>query len=1504
MTTKGGSSTISGVDFEAWFVAFKLVDVFFDENLTAKPQAQTYFDIKSEDLVIASIDDLFIYSDKKYEFYNIKSKAPNIDKWNFSELKNQKVLSQLKNQFLKSPNAILYFVSQSPCPLFQEILSLGSSCKSRYELENKLQSKTRIKDWDKLKAELDFSDAELINFANQVKFKHIIDIEELQKLILRQFSQTVTYKDYVPYSLHQLAINAGKMNREITKSDILSHFEKDNIHLKSHTNHQKLLNNIITASSTLSSIPINFIDDVHLNRKEVDLISNWIQKSLSPKEDSIATVTGNAGCGKTVILYDLFCKLREMNIPVLGIKTDLFVFNTIKSISDELNLTDGLIETVATIAESHKKVVVLFDQIDALSLSLSVDRNILNMYTRLIKQLSYIKNLRIIISCRTFDIKYDPLLQSLEQKNNFEVRELSDEEVGKVLSHFNITLSQVTKSLLSLLKIALHLKIFCDIYHKDIDLKSITTIQDLYDKLWEKHILSISKKDLKDIVLEAIVIVTDRIDITKSLTIPLALLDRVDEGKKYLLSHSILIHHQNKIQFFHQSFFDYCYARNFLNKHNSLLKVVLNQHQGLFIRPQIKNVLAYLRGSDHHTYLHELYDFLTNEKVRFHVWLLVVNQLAYIEDPTDDEWQVILPMLKSNDNFKKHFIQSLNSLKWLKKLIYSGYFKSMLISDDENLVNIIVLKLKMLINNFTDTIIDFLYNFPDIKKKDDHISSILYRLEHWENEKSVQLFKNYLPTFRKLDKMFYYHFLNDILKDNKEVILKIFIEDFDAKLDEIYTNEDFDSREFLEREEVEIIESLLNCQLETVFPIIFDRFKKLIYKTKCLSSENFFHDLAFYSQDSFDDDLYNHWRAFTLISSKLQEIANINKLLFIETTKEIKNTYSFTLLKLLLRGYSANPEFYIDESFEFLSKKDILENMTGINSGGYELRILLQKVYPSLSIKQKEKIHKLILTIAPKWEKKKGSQSYRGKTQYKLLCAIPEKERIRNKELQKRFQESFRKFGKHEENPPETSGVFCVGPPLTDSAYKKMTLDQWLQSFRKYDESTDWDRPRESVDKGGLVEHYRMFSEQVSRQPEKYFNFILRLGEQKDIPLQYLGAGIEGLTKAKYDPNKLKVLLLKYYRFDHNMLRKRIISAIDYLDSEDHLDLQLISILSFYALNDIDPEKELWDSKVTGGTAYYGGDPLGYGINTVRGTATYRLVAHGFKTSFPDKIFEILEKIADDKSITVRCCLIENLRGIIKWDKKRTYSLFLKVTNDLHPKIIKHSLNCLTYLMKPVNFKEIFPHIKVAMSMDEKIQNYSVKYYVGQILMWFYIKDFPESGALLEKGFELSDEIKAGAIDFAARNLTSSDTNISKKAKNIYIRFLYENSEKIANVYSWSFQYFKPEDFSSIYSVLEMYCTSTISKTKSNDFFDYLIKCLSYEPQKCLDLIKHYKKFGSFNFQTSYILDEPIKVLIGAYCKLYDKTYQELAMDIFDNMLQEEGYKEEALKVLSKQDRY
>lgn len=938
---------------------------------------------------------------------------------------------------------------------------------------------------------------------------------------------------------------------------------------------------------------------------------------------------------------------------------------------------------------------------------------------------------------------------------------------------------------------------------------------------------------------------------------------------------------------------------------SSFVSSILQQHQGLSIRSEIQDTLTSFRKNNFKQYLSELIGILDNERIRFHIRLLVIHQLASSENPSNEEWQIIRSLLDTDIEFTLHFLEDIQSEQWLGYLIQYEYFHKFLVSSDTQVFHLALWKLQTLIDTYSELIIGFLEEFPQIKHRDEWICRILLNLTHWELPKAIQLFEKHLITFKNFpDPYQYYRILSSVFPYQPKRICQIFFEDLQQKIEVIPSADGLDNRHVFDHEDIDLFEKIRahertkDLSLSEGINII----SQLVEKTKSKSKVEFYHDRAFLFFEKFGVTLHNHWMFLALVKEQLLAIAQQDKTRFKTLVAGFQESYSLTLLKLLVQGYLTNPVEYVSEGLALLVRPGILESMNSEESGGYEVRTLLNRLYSFFSEEQQIALNAIILSIKPDWER----LQWRGFSRYRLLDAIPQDSLKQYPMLAKAYNELERKFGEYDEKCPEVSEVIKVGPPLPEQAYAKMTPEQWLASFKHYDESTEWDRPGRDFLKGGIVEHSRKFTEEVSKRPEEFYDFIFALGQRDDIPLMYLEAGINGLVKAQYDFEKVKTLVKTYWRFSDSGFRRAIIQALDYINKQDTLNLELIAILEEYVLHDPDPEQESWTVNAPGGTPYYGGDPIDSGINTVRGAAAWRLAIHGYNTPYPDKIFDIMEHVAHDPAVSVRCCLIINLQGMLNWDRERTSHLFIQLTHDLHPQIIKYGLQCLTYLLTQEHFHTFMPHLKIAMQLDEWVDYQHVQEYVGQILTLAYMRSYPQSQELLEAGFQMSDHIKAGAVNFAAKQLLVAEQDVAEKSRDLYLRFLDEDSEEVSQMYDHVCYQFEPQDFNALYDLLVAYTQSeVICHDEGYRFFDYLMKCAQMEPEKCIDLIHNYLSLDLSRTKRRQFVrhDTHVQILIGAYNKLGDEAYKEKAMDIFDRMLRDQAYKREGLKILEAQDK-
>ena len=113
--------------------------------------------------------------------------------------------------------------------------------------------------------------------------------------------------------------------------------------------------------------------DPPILREEVGQILEWIERK-APVENAarIALLYGKAGIGKSIVMHDLLEKLQTIeDYQVLGLKSDQVEFVDTDDLARKIHLAQPIEQAVKELAQECKRVVLLIDQIDALSLSLS-----------------------------------------------------------------------------------------------------------------------------------------------------------------------------------------------------------------------------------------------------------------------------------------------------------------------------------------------------------------------------------------------------------------------------------------------------------------------------------------------------------------------------------------------------------------------------------------------------------------------------------------------------------------------------------------------------------------------------------------------------------------------------------------------------------------------------------------------------------------------------------------------------------------------------------------------------------------------------------------------------------------------------------------------------------------------------------------------------------------------------------------------------------------------------
>lgn len=1176
-------------------------------------------------------------------------------------------------------------------------------------------------------------------------------------------------------------------------------------------------NSVFLLSSSSLYIEKSFID-----MPEFDEIFDFINSENY--KDDLLVLTGKAGIGKTAILSKIQSDLIESNMAYLSIKSDKIDIESKDSFSSFFGVED-ILHSIKQLSRKEK-VIVLIDQLDALSLTMSSNHKVINIIFGFIEQLKYISNVKIIVSIREYDLKNDPLFKHLDDSNVIRTQLLSFEYVNKKLKYFINGSATLNNTLIELLRTPLHLSIFIDLYPNDNSCISIKTLQDLYNKFWEQKVNSESiDRTTRQNSIKLLNSVVQKMNEIKKIEVPaLYFEDEFKEELSLLCSNGILKQENNKISFFHQTFFDYVFARDFAIKGVSLFEYILTTYQDLSIREQFKQIIQFLRGTDEEKYLQELDNILYSDEVRFHIKLLLISYLGSLENPTSEEFTFIQKLFTNDKNSEKYFIENWISADWLIYFKETGFFNY------ENFEKYqLQYKVESFINQDPDLVLDILENCEcDTEIKNEIIILSLDRLDYLNNHR-FDIYKKYLYTIHEVHRRYN---TPDIFKKvylfNQEYAINLFFNFLEASIEEI---DDHDKKELLAHEWYQIFEFLVATDNQYIFQKLLESIQKISskFERKHSKKEFLITDQVFdYLMWQFEELHHSTWGLYRKTLEKISQLAINDKNVFIELIKPYQDTRYLSLISFLIFGYSKNPYEYKNETLTLLTNPRLLEEISFDHDDGYMFTMLLKKSFQLYDETEQEKIFNLIIQVSPKWQNKwfagKGNGTYRGLQKYEILCQL-EIEDIQKFGYLKEFKELQRKFYWYKLKKPHKVEGGWVGTPLDEKIYKKMSLEHWLQSMKIFDGSVSRNSVK-NFSRGGKTEHYRQFEKEVTENPDKFYDFLLRI-KLENVHPDYLSAGLNGVIAANYNEEEILAIIHLYSDVDDNWLKRTLLKAMKHLIYRGKFDHSFIDILEVN--KNIRYEGLVRDNEKFQ-TIH---DHISSAINSFEGEFA-ELLPLVCKSVFNDengkkRVLSLICDVISDSEDFVIFGLLRTLGSIESVDK----IVFAKLLVDLIEKdeigqISIYSLQNFHYLYlnSLISQEQLVEFINKCLYFVKLVKDREDSHYIenlGMYLFYYYLHDDDEIFEnLLNEAIDSNPYIIHGILDqIFAQELHSKDKEKVEKSKQFILKF--KNSDN--NDYFYTFDLIKMNGLNFIqndFDFVKSLAQSIHIRRETNSFINYL----------------------------------------------------------------------------------
>jgi hypothetical protein len=233
---------------------------------------------------------------------------------------------------------------------------------------------------------------------------------------------------------------------------------------------------LVVLASEDSAIPN--VPNSEQPREALAEILLWLAEAKREREDGLAVVISEAGTGKTGVLKMLLRELQVQHVPVLAFKADRIYERSVGALLQRLpTAAQHLPSAIAALeAGGYPSVVVLIDQLDALSQSLSANREYLHSYRDLLTQLLALPQVKAVVSCRSYDLQADPVLQQYHGRQKIKVGLLTDEQVAAVVAASALRGTTLSSALREVPRVPLHLRIFCQLTSGAAVLRSVNAL--------------------------------------------------------------------------------------------------------------------------------------------------------------------------------------------------------------------------------------------------------------------------------------------------------------------------------------------------------------------------------------------------------------------------------------------------------------------------------------------------------------------------------------------------------------------------------------------------------------------------------------------------------------------------------------------------------------------------------------------------------------------------------------------------------------------------------------------------------------------------------------------------------------------------------------------------------------------------------------------------------------------------------------------------------------------
>jgi hypothetical protein len=1192
--------------------------------------------------------------------------------WSLKKLNDEGIFSFFQEQYRRSNIGV--FASISDAPDLREILERAKHSNSWNDFKLLIDKTKKVNlNFNTIRDFIKQSPPETFAILKNSRLTH----SSHDQLILSiDLSLRTLFRDQQPEKVRSILFEYyfDQIHKKLEIDDILEYLKSKGVYS---TNWQQN-----TVKETIKKISGQYVD--YQERKLIssqlihrNIATEIIDTILNASESVNIVILGEAGSGKSGILYETICSLNEKRIPILAFRMDRLEYvTTTQKLGEQLGLKDSpAIELKCAFRETD--VVILVDQLDCMSTTSGRKSDFFETFHALVKEINELRccsnsaKFHLIIACRKFDFDNDSRFSKLFDKSDrendksvlkFVVDKLSEQEVKNLLKKNHHT-RPLTAKQIQLLTLPQNLSLYFESFQSECS-NSFDTQKDLFDRYWnyKKQILDKIGNYWNDVIKIMCLTMSEHQELSISET-------KLNSPCQYIntmCSEGVIFNDGKRFSFRHESFFDYCFARYLVGDEIDFVQELEDEFengQHLFRRSQLRQYLTYIRDDNFQNYIKTIEKILISNNILSHLKFLVLSLIVSWSDVRQEEWNIIKRyVLQQYEDFRiqnthicsvtahayNYFLYSpvLFSLADVQDFIQEN-----LDSSDPVRLNSAIVFLQCQIKNYSDKVAEMLTPYLEHGTVwQERISNIIQNFDLKDNRKVFDIFLRLLQLG---------HYDNQICKDFHSIhitynlspkwMIEVIAQRFQRVLDVIVPTPNGTSPI---RNEIGWRNEILNLApsepqffIDKIFPLIVPLAEKFRNKKSHkkfdydLFWDTYFFEIKIRSNMSLCNEIVDMRIYIVSLEDAFKRVSKENPEILRPYIEELKKYFLYVTNYLLLKIFVSNPKYFANDAITLIND----EPERFLCDAGFNTVSNCSKFCDDTIF---ERIEATFLNCFLDYDR-----LYLDGLPYKSLNALRALNSSRIQEetlkmIQKWEDEINRKY------PNVQTPQKIIRDARFDNKIKlEFSNEEWLELFKsckKEDNQSDY------------YNIVYSFEKTVQDYPERFMNMAYNA---PDIPDAIIETILSSMFKTDAISDEKKYQFACYaMSFNDSDLQYSLINLLGSLESIDFKQKDINYILHV-ALNAKTNTEESWK----GEPPYYDDDPFTCGLNTPRGKAVNLLATLIQKNQnlYKQIIIDHLEQLVEIKSDSIAANVVYLL--LVLWYQER--ELTIKFAQKLFEKV-------------------------------------------------------------------------------------------------------------------------------------------------------------------------------------------------------------------------------------------